>query len=298
LAKKQFQISGVLDTVLKRKEIFKVLLFYVITFIAMSCLMWVVFENFGYSNENFLVVVAMLLPLALLFGYILSKIALEPLFITNDLLDRLLKDTLHELNIPLSTIFANVSMLKRKESNPKKLVRLERIERAGENLKELYEDLDYFIKKEIGSVEYETFDLNDIIKKSIAKMEGTSQDITIQYKPESMQISTDRRGCQKAIDNLISNAIKYNRPKGFVKISIQNGWLVIEDSGIGMDETTMFHIFDRYYQSDLNASGYGIGLHIVKTFCDEHGIKITIDSRVNKGTIFRLRFAHLSRSKN
>ena len=293
-----YQISGELGTVLKNREIFKVLLFYVITFVAMSGLMWVVFENFGYSDENFLVVTAMLLPLAMLFGYTLSKIALEPLFITNDLLDRLLKDTLHELNIPLSTIFANVSMLKRKESDPKKLVRLERIERAGENLKELYEDLDYFIKKEIGTVEHETFDLNDIIKKSIAKIEGANEDITIQYTPKSMTVLADKRGCQKAVDNLISNAVKYNRPKGFVKISIQNGWLIIEDSGIGMDETTLFHIFDRYYQSDLNASGYGIGLHIVKTFCDEHGIEITIDSKVNEGTIFRLAFAHLSRSQN
>jgi len=292
------QILGELGTVLKNKEDFKVLLFYVITFVAMSSLMWVVFENFGYSNENFLVVTAMLLPLAILFGYILSKIALEPLFITNDLLDRLLKDTLHELNIPLSTIFANVSMLKRKESDPKKLVRLERISRAGEDLKELYEDLDYFIKKEIGTVERETFNLNDIIKKSIAKIEGTNEDITIQYTPESMIILADKRGCQKAVDNLLSNAVKYNRPKGFVKISIQNGWLIIEDSGIGMDETTLFHIFDRYYQSDLNASGYGIGLHIVKTFCDEHGIKILIDSKVDEGTTFRLGFVALLGSKN
>ena len=223
----------------------------------------------------------------------LSKIALEPLFITNDLLDRLLKDTLHELNIPLATIFANVSMLKRKESDPKKLVRLERIERAGENLKELYEDLDYFIKKEIGQVQRETFDLNEIVKKSISKMDSIGKDITIQYKPESMIITADKRGCQKAIDNLIGNAIKYNRQKGFVKITIQNGWLVIEDSGKGMDETTLFHIFDRYYQGDLNASGYGIGLHIVKTFCDEHGIEIMIDSKVNKGTKFRLSFRDL-----
>ncbi|MCF6200943.1 MAG: sensor histidine kinase, partial [Hydrogenimonas sp.] len=130
---------------MKRKEILKVVFFYLVTFAAMAGLMWAIFENFGYSDRNFLIVIAMLLPLSLLFGYILSKVALEPLFITNDLLDRLLKDTLHELNIPLSTIFANVSMLKRSESDPKRLKRLDRIERAGENLSELYKDLDYFI---------------------------------------------------------------------------------------------------------------------------------------------------------
>ncbi len=257
----------------------------------MAGLMWMIFETFGYSNRNFLIVIAMLLPLSLLFGYILSKVAMEPLFVTNDLLDRLLKDTLHELNIPLSTIFANVSMLKRSESDPKKMTRLGRIEKAGENLSELYEDLDYFIKKEIGNVEAESFELDRVIERSIAKMEELADGISIQYEPVNMVVTADRRGCQKAIDNLLGNAIKYNRPGGSVEIFGRKGWLVIKDSGVGMDETTLFRIFDRYYQSDLSASGYGIGLHIVKTFCDEHGIEIKMDSKKGEGTTFRLNFA-------
>ncbi|WP_456449462.1 sensor histidine kinase [Hydrogenimonas sp.] len=283
---------------MKRTETAKVLLFYVVTFVAMAVLMWVVFENFGYSDENFLVVTLMLLPVSVFFGYILSKVALEPLFITNDLLDKLLKDTLHELNIPLSTIFANVSMLKRKETDPKKVTRLERIEKAAENLGELYEDLDYFIKKEIGSVERESFDLDEVIRASILKMEEIRGDISIQYSPKGLLVTADRRGCQKAIDNLLSNAIKYNRADGRVEISIEEGCLTIRDTGIGMDETALFHIFDRYYQSDLSASGYGIGLHIVKTFCDEHGIEIGIDSKAGKGTVFRLDFTAVMRNSD
>ncbi len=283
-------ISEGSGTVLKRREIVKVLIFYLVTFAAMAGMMWMFFETFGYSNRNFLIVIAMLLPLSLLFGYILSKTALEPLFVTNDLLDRLLKDTLHELNIPLSTIFANVSMLKRSEEDPKRLVRLGRIEKAGENLSELYEDLDYFIKKEIGSVERETFDLGEVLERSVAKFEEMADTVSIQYRPIAFRVRADRRGCQKAVDNLLGNAIKYNRPGGSVRISMQDGWLVIEDSGVGMDDTTLFHIFDRYYQSDLNASGYGIGLHIVKTFCDEHGIEIKINSKKGEGTTFRLNF--------
>ena len=254
----------------------------------MAGAMWLVFENFGYTRQNFIVVTLALLPLSVLFGYVLSKVALEPLFVTNDLLDKLLKDTLHELNIPLSTIFANVSMLKRHESDPKKIKRLERIEKAGGNLTELYEDLDYFIKKEIGSVERERFALDEVIEKSIRKMEEMRGDISIQYRRVGMDVEVDRRGCQKAIDNLLGNAIKYNRPGGKVEIFEKEGRLVIKDSGIGMDETTLFNIFDRYYQSDLSASGYGIGLHIVKTFCDEHGIEIGIESKVGEGTVFSL----------
>jgi len=272
----------------KRRQIAKVLLFYVATFTSMAGLMWLVFENFGYSRDNFVVTVAMLLPLAILFGYILSKVALEPLFITNDLLDRLLKDTLHELNVPLATILANVSMLERREKEQKARTRLERIEKAAHNLGELYEDLDYFIKKEIGAVSRECFDLDEVIRNSVEKMEELKGDISIQYSSHPLIVCADRRGCQKAIDNLLANAIKYNHPGGWVKIVLDDETLAIEDSGVGMDEATLFSIFDRYYQSDLSASGYGIGLHIVKTFCDEHGIVIDLDSKVGQGTLFRL----------
>ena len=282
---------------MKRREITKVLLFYLVTFVAMAGLMWVVFDNFGYNAENFAVVTAMLLPLSLLFGYLLSKIALEPLFVTNDLLDRLLKDTLHELNIPLATIFANVSMLKKGETDPRRFARLERIEKAGKSLQELYEDLDYFIKKEIGNVERERFDLDDTVRRSIQRVEDVKGDISIQYTPKSLPVVADRRGCQKALDNLVANAIKYNRPGGGVTLSIEGSELVVADTGVGMDEATLFHIFDRYYQRDLNASGYGIGLHIVKSFCDEHGIAIKIASKPGEGSVFRLDFASVAETE-
>ncbi len=257
----------------------------------MAGLMWVVFENFGYSDENFLVTVAMLLPLAAVFGYLLSKIALEPLFVTNDLLDRLLKETLHELNVPLSTITANVTMLKRREKDEKKLKRLDRIEQAAHNLGELYEDLDYFIKKEIGTVEREVCDLGEIVADSVAKMEELRDHVSIQYEQRKFPVAVDCRGCRKTVDNLLSNAIKYNKKNGKVTIRFERESLVVEDTGIGMDETTLFHIFDRYYQNDLSASGYGIGLHIVKNFCDEHGIDIDIESKPGKGSRFRLDFS-------
>ncbi|MCF6201242.1 MAG: ATP-binding protein, partial [Hydrogenimonas sp.] len=141
------------------------------------------------------------------------------------------------------------------------------------------------------NVEREEFDLSEIVEESVAKMEEMANEISIKYEPMKYPIYADRRGCQKAIDNLVANAVKYNRPGGEVKIYMRNGWLSIEDSGIGMDETTLFNIFDRYYQSDLSASGYGIGLHIVKTFCDEHAVEIKIDSKIGIGTTFRLNFA-------
>lgn len=275
---------------MKRKEIFKVTLFYVVSFFSIFALMGAVFELYGYGRENFLKVLGMVALLALLFGYLLSKLALEPLFVTNSLLDRLLKDTLHELNLPLSTIVANLSMLKKKEQDPKRLGRLERMEKAAGNLHELYFDIDYYIKKEIGTVESESFDLDEVIRKSLAKFDALRGSVTLQYAPGSLPVISDRRGCEKCLDNLIQNAIKYNKPEGFVQVGLQATRLFVQDSGSGMDEYTLLHIFDRYYQADESRSGYGIGMHIVKNYCDLNHIEITIHSKPGEGTTFWLDF--------
>ncbi len=60
--------------------------------------------------------------------------------------------------------------------------------------------------------------------------------------------------------------------------------MTIEDRGVGVCQTELIKIYDRYYQSDIKNSGSGIGLAIVKEYCDEKGIKIWIDSQEGVGT--------------
>jgi signal transduction histidine kinase len=71
--------------------------------------------------------------------------------------------------------------------------------------------------------------------------------------------------------------------------------LSIRDKGLGMDEMTLVRIFDRYYQSDSTMAGYGIGLGLVKRYCDRYKIGLHVHSQLDEGTCVTL---ELNRGKH
>ncbi|WEK17472.1 MAG: HAMP domain-containing sensor histidine kinase [Candidatus Pedobacter colombiensis] len=95
--------------------------------------------------------------------------------------------------------------------------------------------------------------------------------------------------------NLINNAIKYNVDNGSITISdqlINKGYLIaIADTGIGISTEEQAFIFDRFRKTNLSENvGHGLGLSIVKSICQYHGIEIKVSSEVNKGSTFTLFF--------
>ncbi len=70
--------------------------------------------------------------------------------------------------------------------------------------------------------------------------------------------------------------MKYSDKSSPIKIVLKNGILTIEDRGIGVCQTELIKIYDRYYQSDITNSGSGIGLAIVQEYCDGDRIKIWV----------------------
>jgi len=279
---------------LKNREkaaLYKVILFFAV-WISISLFLFYYLSKSGIF-ENIFILALFILSFSIAGGYFIAEFALKPMFDTSKALDRLLKDTLHELNIPINTIKANVSMLKRKERDPKNLKRLQRIEEASKKLYLLYQDVDYLIKKEIDSSYKETFDAKVVIEESLEHFLDVAKDIEFKKDLSSCHIFADKRGFTKVIDNLLSNAVKYNKKGGFVKVVLQNCKLIVEDSGIGMDEEEIFRIFDRYYQSDSKKEGYGIGLSIIKSYCDENFISLHIDSKKGVGTKIVLELSKL-----
>ena len=231
--------------------------------------------------------------LIMLFFYSLSKHFFGKLLKTNQLLNLLLKDTLHELNIPLSVIKANTQMLISSENDKKKLKKYSRIQKAGDELYSLYEDIDYYIKKETKHEIREEFDLSKLIQEEVDKFEILFPEVTIRKKLKKITVFTDKRGVSKVIDNLLSNALKYNKNNNDIYIELNYNNLIIQDKGIGVSESELFLIFDRYYQGENGKHGYGIGLSIVKAFCDEYNIFINIDSDINVGTKISLNLKNI-----
>ena len=104
---------------------------------------------------------------------------------------------------------------------------------------------------------------------------------------QEVVIQSNRSGVERIIDNILTNACKYNKKKGSVYIIIENKKLIIEDTGIGIKNIN--NIFQRYYKE--NDRGLGIGLNIVKQLCDILNVDINIKSELDKGTKVTLVFS-------
>jgi signal transduction histidine kinase len=233
---------------------------------------------------EFITASILIILLSLGFAYTLSSYILSQKFKIDESLLHLTKEILHELNIPLSTIQANSKLLRRTlKDNEKALKRLGRIDDSSIRLERLYRELVYSIKKEIRSVEKEIFLVDELIEERVAVLELQNRNpILLDIVP--MRISVDRIGFEKTVDNILINAIKYSDKKESITIRLKDNILSIEDRGIGMDETELITIYERYYQSDNSSNGEGIGLALVKAYCDDEKIKIWISSQKGKGT--------------
>jgi signal transduction histidine kinase len=157
-------------------------------------------------------------------------------------------------------------------------------------LKERYNELDYMIKKQSERENIEHFDLRAVIEERIRFLRSLYPSVEWQVEIEPCEVYGDRIGLGKVIDNLIENGVKYSPKNPIITITLRNHVLSIGDQGIGMDEITLIHIYDRYYQSDSTMAGYGIGLNLVKRYCDRYGIGLHISSKIEEGTCVTLEF--------
>jgi len=236
-------------------------------------------------NSWFLIGIVAFVCVILYLG--LSKSLVDDVFQIDNKLKHKIETTMHELNTPVSTIQINTDILQTKLRNTKNLERLNRISKACDNLLKLYEDMEYTIKKEIDKVEIVSFDLKKLVLHCVDKFDDIKKEINIKVDIEPVIITIDKNGFEKIIDNFISNAIKHNNKIKNINIGFKNNILSIADDGEGIQSQNIYNIFDKYFQSNDETDGLGIGLNIVKEFCDKHKIDIKINSSKN-GTIFNL----------
>jgi signal transduction histidine kinase len=115
--------------------------------------------------------------------------------------------------------------------------------------------------------------------------------------PESILFWGDIKKMQRIVTNILENAIKYTPEQGTVTVSAmaQNGQvqIVVKDSGIGISEKDLPHIFERFYRCDRSRTqgGVGLGLSLAKAFVKSMNGKIEVSSTMSMGSIFTVSFA-------
>jgi hypothetical protein len=212
---------------------------------------------------------------AALVSLLFSFYALMPLRRALRLNEEFVKDILHDFNTPISSMRINLKLFKREIGENRKI---ERLENNIETILSLQNNLQIFLKGV--STQSERFDLKELLKSRIKYFRILYPDIDYTITMESTKLESNKDALTRILDNLLSNAGKYNRKNGSVSITMQEKRLSIQDTGKGIRNPSK--VFDRYYKEQER--GIGIGLHIVKKLCDELHIVPTIESGRESGT--------------
>lgn len=232
----------------------------------------------------------------------------------NSLLDRLedavlrekqfTSDASHELRTPLAIIKGTLEVLIRKPRDTKHYE--EKISfciMEVDRMTSIIDQLLILARYESGKIEPKNIriSLNDMLKYSVLRAEQKAFDKEIEINFNSGEehfIFGDPSMLELIFDNLISNAIKYSNGSRKIDININSSndglICVIKDYGIGMNETDLKQVFERFYRSEsarnTKKQGDGIGLAIVKKLSDLQNINISISSVPDKGTEVSLKF--------
>lgn len=214
---------------------------------------------------------------------------------------RFVNDASHELRTPIAVIQGYANMLARWGKEDEKVLEesIAAIQHESEHMKYLVEQLLFLVRGDSGKtrLEMKMISLNRLMQEVYEESLMIDENHVYHYKEanEEIQIKADEALLKQAVRILADNAAKYTRVGDEIVFAVgksSNGetWLQIQDTGIGMAETDVKHIFERFYRADeaRQYQGTGLGLSIAKWIVDKHKGHFEILSRTQLGTRIRI----------
>lgn len=248
----------------------------------------------------FLILTPFLAVAVFLCGYFFSGRAAKPLEETLTLLRRFVADAGHEFNTPISIIEASVETLEAtfKENNISDEV-LPVISRASKRMKDLAANLMLLARTERaellsprGPVELQNL-VREVSQEHLELSRKKNISLVTNNVPAKAMIGHGE-SLHHMLSNLVGNAISYTEPGGTVKVettvSDNQVTIAVSDTGIGIPEEALPHVYERFFRVDKSrsrqAGGSGLGLSIVKAIVDAHHGSIHAESQPAKGSKF------------
>lgn len=216
-----------------------------------------------------------------------------------------LADVSHELKTP---IFAAQGFVHTLLDNPEEEeeIRIKFLEKAAKSL----DGLDLLVKDlltvsqiETGAIKIEKKSINikvvlsEIFEQLEYKAKSRKVSLAIKAADGPILVKADYQRISQVLSNLIVNAIKYGNSPGIVVVEIEERKkmiaIAVKDNGPGIPEEHLHRLFERFYRVDKSrakqSGGSGLGLSIVKHIVQAHGSKISVHSKINKGTSFEFK---------
>jgi len=222
-----------------------------------------------------------------LIGFYLAKLFIYPIQSQREKLNTFIKNATHELNTPVSALLLCVDSENFYNEKNRSLIRI-----SAKKISNLYKDITYITLKEHKKEILIEQDISKILQKELSYHTSLARKkrIDLTYDLEETLLQIDEEDFTRLANNLISNAIKYTKRNGEIRVTLKNRSLKVEDNGIGIAKERLEKIFERYYRATQSVGGFGIGLDIVHSVCKTYDLEIEVESKLGEGTKFVIKF--------
>ena len=214
--------------------------------------------------------------------------------------ERFTANVSHELKTPLTSIAGYAEMMESGMAKSEDIPEFAgKIRKESARLISLTNDilkLSELDELDPNALRLEKWNLREIVGEVASELESLAKarNISITLPQRDFFLRVDKRKIFEMLYNLLSNAIRYNKDSGKVAVSFEGNAVVVSDSGVGISEEHLPHIFERFYRVDKSRSketgGTGLGLAIVKHIAEIHRAKISVHSVFGEGSRFRVEF--------
>lgn len=231
-------------------------------------------------------------------SYFLAGKTLKPIKEALDSQKKFSADASHDLRTPLAIITteSEVTLQNKNASTEELRSTIESNLEETKKMSKLVHDLLLISRGDDQSTLHSFIetDLHTFIENIVVKLKPQVESKGLQVnlcEYQKLLVTIDSDNFERAILNILQNAIKYTKVGSVtikLKTDAQKAYVVIEDTGVGIDQKDLPHVFDRFYKAEhsrSDSSSSGLGLPIAKLIIEEHKGNIQIDSGVNKGTI-------------
>jgi two-component system sensor histidine kinase BaeS len=216
---------------------------------------------------------------------------------------QLLANLVHELGRPLGALRSAIQALAGGASNDPKLLSdlTAGMDDEAARLQNLLEDLAHLHSQVLGTLEldYQPLSVSEWLPKIVRSWQAAAQDKHLDWQidvPENLPvISADPVRMASAVENLVSNAIKYTHAGGQVVISTgiegEEIWISVKDNGAGIAANEQEKVFEPFYRGNQGRrikQGMGLGLSIARDIVEAHGGWISLESQPGKGALFTI----------
>lgn len=264
-------------------------------------------DTYLYSRSllimQLLVANAVVLGLSASAAYLLAGKTLRPIQLMVQEQKKFIANASHELRTPLTSLKMAIEVTLRmgeaaypqiKEILQDNLEDVQNLERLTNNLLIIEKYAPGTKHHTTNAVQFDTL-IVSCVDKLKSKAENAKVHISTSLKP--CQIVGNESALREMVANLLDNAIKYNKPEGVIQVALEpqgrSAKLLVSDTGIGIAEKDLPHIFERFYRADHSRSktditGYGLGLSIVSQVVNEHKGSIATHSKHGVGTTFTI----------